>query len=247
MAPPSLKTAAGASEPTEDSTRRAKRKSKLERRARRAKGSDGGPVASGSSTPQSAAAPDGELHIFGASLSQTSSGNPKKAPAERTFAEGDDFIAFAPSDPEEEDGAATAGSKKQDKKGKGKDMRGDDEPLDELIITKIDPGMTSEAKEKSSRAARRERNRENEANGDERYDRRSERESGRKRKYDEYDDGYANKKERVDAASRKSPWVNALELDKCRNVAEMCVLSWIIVVWFVLIIIQDAQRSRIVR
>ena len=224
MAPPSPKTTAGASESTEESKRRAKRKSKLERRARRAKGSDGGPVASDSSTPQSAAAPDGELHILGASSSQTGSGKPKTAPAERTFAEGDDFIAFAPSDSEEDDGAATVRSKKADRKGKGKDMGGDEELLDELIVTKIEPGMAPEAKGKSSRAARRERNRENEVNGEEQYDRRSERESGRKRKYDEYDDGYANKKERVDAASRKSPWVNALELDKCRNVAEMCVL-----------------------
>lgn len=228
MAPPSPKTAAGASEATEEPKRRAKRKSRLERQARRAKGSDDPPVASGSSTPLDAAAPDGELHILGASKSQTGGTESQTALAARTFAEGDDFIAFAFSDPEEEHGAATAGSKKKtDRKGKGKDTGGDDDPLGELIVTEIAPGRAPErereAKEKLSRAARRERDRDNEVNGDERNDRRSEREAGRKRKHDEYDDGYANKKERVDAASRKSPWVDALELDKCRNVAEMCV------------------------
>ncbi|PPQ89445.1 hypothetical protein CVT25_012824 [Psilocybe cyanescens] len=52
-----------------------------------------------------------------------------------------------------------------------------------------------------------------------------ERSSGRnangKQRHDEYDDGYANKKQRLDAASRKSPWANGLDLQCCQNVAEM--------------------------
>lgn len=51
-----------------------------------------------------------------------------------------------------------------------------------------------------------------------------ERESaGRKRKVEEvdFDDGYANKKQRVAAASRRAPWVNNVDWDRCANVAEM--------------------------
>ena len=49
--------------------------------------------------------------------------------------------------------------------------------------------------------------------------------AGRKRKVEEvdFDDGYANKKQRVAAASRKAPWAQDVDWDKCRNVAEMCV------------------------
>ncbi|KIM48611.1 hypothetical protein M413DRAFT_60162 [Hebeloma cylindrosporum] len=57
-----------------------------------------------------------------------------------------------------------------------------------------------------------------ERDDDERYERRN---GSHKRKHDEYDDGYANKKQRLDAASRKAPWVNGLDLDRCHNVAEM--------------------------
>ncbi|CCM06442.1 uncharacterized protein FIBRA_08704 [Fibroporia radiculosa] len=47
--------------------------------------------------------------------------------------------------------------------------------------------------------------------------------TGRKRKVDDssLDDGYANKKQRVAAASRKAPWVADIDWDSCTNVAEM--------------------------
>lgn len=47
----------------------------------------------------------------------------------------------------------------------------------------------------------------------------------RKRKHDEVDlnDGYANKKQRLDAASRRAPWAVDVDWDKCNNVAEMYV------------------------
>lgn len=50
---------------------------------------------------------------------------------------------------------------------------------------------------------------------------------GRKRGHDEidYNDGYANKKQRTDAASRLAPWAADVEWDKCNNVAEMYVPS----------------------
>ncbi len=49
--------------------------------------------------------------------------------------------------------------------------------------------------------------------------------AGRKRKVEEFDfdDGYANKKQRVAAASRKAPWAQDVDWDKCANVAEMYV------------------------
>ncbi|KAF5358558.1 hypothetical protein D9756_001196 [Leucocoprinus leucothites] len=45
----------------------------------------------------------------------------------------------------------------------------------------------------------------------------------RKRKHDvvDFDDGYVNKKQRIDAASRKAPWVYDIDWDDCKNVAEM--------------------------
>lgn len=50
--------------------------------------------------------------------------------------------------------------------------------------------------------------------------------SGRKRRHDEIDfnDGYADKKQRTDAASRQAPWAADVDWENCNNVAEMCVL-----------------------
>ncbi|KAI0093770.1 hypothetical protein BDY19DRAFT_918831 [Irpex rosettiformis] len=47
--------------------------------------------------------------------------------------------------------------------------------------------------------------------------------AGRKRKSDEIDfnDGYANKKERMDANSRRAPWAADVDWENCHNVAEM--------------------------
>jgi hypothetical protein len=36
------------------------------------------------------------------------------------------------------------------------------------------------------------------------------------------DDGYANKKQRQDASSRRAPWVEDLAWEDCANVSEMC-------------------------
>jgi len=48
-------------------------------------------------------------------------------------------------------------------------------------------------------------------------------ESTKKRKHDavDFEDGYANKKQRMNAASRKAPWVYDIDWEDCRNVAEM--------------------------
>lgn len=47
--------------------------------------------------------------------------------------------------------------------------------------------------------------------------------AGRKRRHDEidYNDGYANKKQRTDAASRRAPWAVDVDWDRCNNVADM--------------------------
>ncbi|KIJ44262.1 hypothetical protein M422DRAFT_30412 [Sphaerobolus stellatus SS14] len=48
--------------------------------------------------------------------------------------------------------------------------------------------------------------------------------TGEKRSRDQMeqtDDGYVNKKQRVDAASRLTPWVEDVDWDSCRNMAEM--------------------------
>lgn len=51
--------------------------------------------------------------------------------------------------------------------------------------------------------------------------------AGRKRKAEEidYNDGYASKKERIDANSRRAPWAAEVDWDDCKNVAEMFVSS----------------------
>lgn len=56
---------------------------------------------------------------------------------------------------------------------------------------------------------------------DDKYDRRNGHGRNRKRKYEEYDDGYSNQKQRVEVGSRKCPWVADLDLNRCTNVAEM--------------------------
>jgi hypothetical protein len=61
-----------------------------------------------------------------------------------------------------------------------------------------------------------------EAVADDRYDRRNGHGGNRKRKYEEYDDGYSNQKQRrEEVGSRKCPWVADLDLNRCTNVAEM--------------------------
>jgi len=54
--------------------------------------------------------------------------------------------------------------------------------------------------------------------------------SGEKRSIDQMrfneEDGYTNKKQRMDAASRLTPWVNDVDWESCRNMAEMCVFSF---------------------
>lgn len=71
---------------------------------------------------------------------------------------------------------------------------------------------------------------------------------GRKRKVDEVDlrDGYDNKKQRLNAASRRAPWVWDVDWDSCRNVAEMYVIILSLLGGKYLDVTQATQRSRFI-
>lgn len=200
---------------------RASRKNRRERRAAAKRSKDGTPVASGSSTPAAKSQGDGELKILGASGLTNGKDNGNT----RTFAEGDDFIPFTLSDPSEDE--AGPSMRNSDRKGKGRETekKAIAEDLTTVDIGTKKPSERDQVKqdEKSKPPhSEREWDRGKDARDNDRRDRRNDPDSSRKRKHDDYDDGYTNKKERMDAASRKCPWVNGLDLERCRNVAEMC-------------------------
>jgi len=201
-------------------------------------GGDGTPVASGSSTPFVKETPTMKVNGKVKITEETSTNSTRKQmEGKETFEEGADFIPFASSDNEEEEEEDPGPSTRTyDRKGKGKE-RDEGEVLDEPALTdsrerksRRDQGEDSRtsdrakgksrARDLSPRRSEREwdRGKKREREDDERYERRN---GSHKRKHDEYDDGYANKKQRLDAASRKSPWVKGLDLDRCHNVAEM--------------------------
>lgn len=107
----------------------------------------------------------------------------------------EEYIAFAPSSDSEDD------SRKQ-KARKSEKARGKEPVRDALVASERD----------WDRGKPRERERSRERGRDE-----------KKRKHDaiDFDDGYANKKQRMDAASRKAPWVYDIDWDGCKNVSEM--------------------------
>lgn len=109
---------------------------------------------------------------------------PSKPPVPNPTGFGDeDFIAFVPSEPE------------------------DDVPQEDAV-NKVVAGVVTDEKGKGKARE---------------YDR-----AGRKRKSDEIDldDGYANKKERMDAKSRRAPWAVDVDWENCPNVAEMYVFNY---------------------
>lgn len=112
------------------------------------------------------------------------------------FAEGYDFLAF------DEDSGFEDGVKKGDERD-SRDGRG---------------------KEKD-RPSEREWDKGKERMQDWDRDRDRNRGDARRSRRDEYDrnDGYANKKQRLDAASRKAPWIADVTWEGCTNVAEMSV------------------------
>ena len=206
-------------------------------------GDDGTPVASGSSTPfvRDTSTTDVNGNVQKTQLTEdrseetSTNSTQKQKQGEETFEEGADFIPFVFSDNEEEEEDPSPSRRIYDRKGKGKEEV-EVEVLDEHALTDSREGKSkrdhgedsrtsdrkgkSRARDPSPRRSEREwdRGKKREREDDERYERRN---GSHKRKHDEYDDGYTNKKQRLDAASRKSPWVNGLNLDRCHNVAEM--------------------------
>lgn len=61
--------------------------------------------------------------------------------------------------------------------------------------------------------------------------------AGQKRKSEQLDfnDDYLNKKQRVDAASRRAPWVWDVDWESCNNVAEMYVYLFVMRLWLEMI------------
>lgn len=192
--------------------------SRARRREKRAKRStEATPLASGSSTPRRKSSEK--------NISSSNGITPADSLINGSFEESTDFIPFTFSDSggessheksKEENGEArNADTGSIRDKGKGKARDG----------YSPEPGL-SEEKSKS----RGEKDRQIEREWD-----RGKRDRGRdddrhrtKRKHDllfDFDDGYANKKQRLDASSRKAPWVTGIDWYKCKNVAEMYVYS----------------------
>ncbi|KDR67548.1 hypothetical protein GALMADRAFT_1079828 [Galerina marginata CBS 339.88] len=208
---------------------RLSRKARREQRvaAKRSGGNDT-PVANGSSTPRKQVLETGKDPRPKSPNGTTS----KNAPNDKfaTFEEGEDFVAFTISDSDDE-----AGPSNRDQKEKHKESKVDVEQDDEvqLVVTDTRIGDTRVDKVKSERAKEKSKMQDPPSalrTSEREWDRSKVEETDRgrngrhKRKHgDDYDrdDGYANKKQRMDAASRKCPWVRGLDLQRCQNVAEM--------------------------
>ncbi|KXN91438.1 Poly(A) RNA polymerase cid14 [Leucoagaricus sp. SymC.cos] len=106
----------------------------------------------------------------------------------------EDYIAFTASSDDEL-------LLKDEKKPKSEKARGKEPAQDAPLATERERGRGNARERQRSR----------------------ERDDRRKRKYEtiDLDDRYANKKQRMDAASRRAPWVYDVDWDDCKNVAEM--------------------------
>ena len=158
-----------------------------------------------------------------------------------TFEDGLDFIPFLLPDADEELDHAPRNH------DRGKEKARDDLPLDDrskeqrrerspLSRGERDRGRGSDKERERSRERNgRDRDRDRDKDKDKERNRNGDRDrgedrhleqNGTKRKYEmifDPDDGYSNKRQRTDAASRKAPWVAGLNLERCKNVAEMYV------------------------
>jgi len=184
----------------------------------------------------------------GSSSNDVNHGETSTATSKATFSAGDDFIPFVFSDgsSDEIDGYRNTGGVKDKDKGREKfpdsssrvhggdetkgGVRDDTPPMTEWAKGKLNGRDRTPPTREWDKGKAREHSRD----GDRRRDNPRERDSDRsegKRKYDmvfDFDDGFANKKQRTDALSRKAPWVTGLDWDRCNNVAEMCVSSWLL-------------------
>lgn len=181
---------------------------------------------SGTSTPKTARKSKETV------ISTDSRAGPSSASVNGTFSSSVDFIPFDDGDDDDKftrTERQTRTDENQDSgKGKGKERERDDTPpMNDQSKRQPTPPIREWDRDKvpindkdGKRIGGRNRDRDREDSR-----------SGGKRKYDEmvfdFNDGYANKKQRTDASSRKAPWIRdmGLRLDKCNNVAELCVQS----------------------
>ena len=147
---------------------------------------------------------------------------------------GEDFIPFVVADSSDDKPGPSRWRRKTDRTNEGehetdKNANRDDTTgrlqisaeRQEISNSDLNEVPTSDRVKEKSKMPEREWGRGKEAVADDKYDRRNGHERNRKRKYDEYDDGYSNQKQRVEVGSRKCPWVADLDLNRCTNVAEM--------------------------
>ena len=160
-----------------------------------------------------------------------------------TFEDELDFIPFLLSDTDEELDHAIRNRPRRDK---GKEKASDelalgDRPGGQLRGEKSPPSRrerdgdrgSGKERERSRERNRRDRDRdigkdiERNRGGDrDRGEDRHPGQTGTKRRYEmifDNDDGYANKRQGTDPASKKAPWVAGLGWERCKNVAEMYV------------------------
>jgi non-canonical poly(A) RNA polymerase PAPD5/7 len=153
-----------------------------------------------------------------------------------TFEEGEDFIPFVISDRSDDDepGPSRRRTDRTNERQREAEKISDRDAIaghqlsgrQAMSNGDLNEVPTSDCvKEKSNiPGLERERDRQGkEAVADDRYDRKNGHRRDRKRKYEEYDDGYSNQKQRAEVGSRKCPWVAGLDLSRCSNVAEMWV------------------------
>lgn len=146
----------------------------------------------------------------------------------------DDFIPFLVSDPSHDKPGPSRrrgtdrtneSERETDKNFDRDDTTGRQQISERQAISNSDLNevpTSDRVKEKSKMSvSEREWDRGKEAEVDDKYDRRNGNGRNRKRKYEEYEDGHSNQKQRVEVGSRKCPWVAHLDLNRCTNVAEM--------------------------
>ncbi|KAG6829239.1 hypothetical protein H0H87_012199 [Tephrocybe sp. NHM501043] len=143
---------------------------------------------------------------------------------ESGFEEGADFIPFGFADLEEEtsEPEKKEDSKRGQRKGKARERTPEKEKREQRGVH----GDRVRERE-DTRSRERDPNLEGgiDRDNDRNRDRNQKRDRGAdsygtKRKFDP-NDGYANKKQRTDASSRKSPWIAGLDWTRCRHVAEL--------------------------
>lgn len=152
-----------------------------------------------------------------------------------TFEEGEDFVPFVISDPSDDEpgpSRRTDRTNERQRETRKKYDRNDmtDRQLSERqvmsnsdLANEVPTSDHVKGKSKMPRSEREwDQGKEDATLADDvGYDKRNGRWRDRKRKYDEYDDGYSDRKRRVEVGSRKCPWVNHLNSNSCSNVAEM--------------------------